>query len=261
RAHGVPAELLRRGAGAVRQLPRPARAQDPAPADAGALRQRPGAGRMAAGARRGGGGDLSRPALAPAARTGAAADGRLRRHRLGAAQGRLRGREAIVRTHPAVHPGRVARRRGEPGQPSGGDDPRLDPRGHPRSAWHRPGAGAPERRRGGAGGPARRSGERIVVSQVLDGRTVAARNAGNPVAGRLWRELGQSLRNPEFWALSSWLDILVRTRRSYLGPLWLLVPSLVYVFGLGSFFASLHGRTMVEFAAYVALGAIVFRTL
>lgn len=99
------------------------------------------------------------------------------------------------------------------------------------------------------------------MSQVLDGRTVAARNAGNPVAGRLWRELGQSLRNPEFWALSSWLDILVRTRRSYLGPLWLLVPSLVYVFGLGSFFASLHGRTMVEFAAYVALGAIVFRTL
>jgi len=79
--------------------------------------------------------------------------------------------------------------------------------------------------------------------------------------GRLWRELAASLRNPEFWLLTSWLDILVRARRSYLGPVWLLMPSLVYVFGLGSFFASLHGRTMVEFAAYVALGAVVFRTL
>jgi ABC-2 type transport system permease protein len=98
------------------------------------------------------------------------------------------------------------------------------------------------------------------VSQLLDGAPVGSRT-GPPVVGRLWRELAQSFRNPEFWALSSWLDILVRTRRSYLGPLWLLMPSLVYVFGLGSFFASLHGRTMVEFAAYVALGAIVFRTL
>ena len=99
------------------------------------------------------------------------------------------------------------------------------------------------------------------MSQAVDGGAAIARNPGQLVAGRLWRELGQSLRNPEFWALSSWLDILVRTRRSYLGPLWLLMPSVVYVFGLGSFFASLHGRTMVEFAAYVALGAIVFRTL
>jgi len=94
-----------------------------------------------------------------------------------------------------------------------------------------------------------------------DGITPAARGSGHVAPGRLWRELGHSLRNPEFWALSSWLDILVRTRRSYLGPLWLLTPSLVYVFGLGSFFASLHGRTIAEFAAYVALGAIIFRTL
>ena len=48
-----------------------------------------------------------------------------------------------------------------------------------------------------------------------------------PAPGRLWRELAASLRNPEFWLLTSWLDILVRARRSYLGPVWLLMPSLV----------------------------------
>lgn len=95
----------------------------------------------------------------------------------------------------------------------------------------------------------------------VDGTASAPLQPGHLVAGRLWRELAHSLRNPEFWALSSWLDILVRSRRSYLGPLWLLTPALVYVFGLGSFFASLHGRTMAQFAAYIALGAIVFRTL
>ncbi|QOW21684.1 ABC transporter permease [Novilysobacter avium] len=76
-----------------------------------------------------------------------------------------------------------------------------------------------------------------------------------------WRELRESFRNPEFWALSSWLDILVRARKSRFGMLWLMAPAVVYVFGLGSFFASMQGRSIAEFAAHVALGAMVFRTL
>jgi len=71
----------------------------------------------------------------------------------------------------------------------------------------------------------------------------------------------ESFRHPEFWALSSWLDILVRSRRSYLGPLWLLTPTAIYVFGVGAFFAGMHGKTMSQFAAHVALGVVVFRTL
>jgi ABC-2 type transport system permease protein len=76
-----------------------------------------------------------------------------------------------------------------------------------------------------------------------------------------WCELRESIRNPEFWALSGWLDILVRARKSRLGVLWLMVPALVYVFGLGSFFASMQGRSIIVFAAHVALGAMIFRTL
>lgn len=77
----------------------------------------------------------------------------------------------------------------------------------------------------------------------------------------LWRELRESFRNPEFWALSSWLDILVRARKSRLGVLWLMAPAIVYVFGLGYFFAQMQGRPLSEFAVHVALGAMVFRTL
>lgn len=76
-----------------------------------------------------------------------------------------------------------------------------------------------------------------------------------------WREVRESLRNPEFWAVSSWLDIVVRHRKSSFGFIWLLAPSIIYVFGMGYYFASAQGRTMGQFAAHVGLGAMVFRTL
>lgn len=79
--------------------------------------------------------------------------------------------------------------------------------------------------------------------------------------GRFWTELWISLRNPEFWALSSWLDIITRARRSRLGVVWLMAPSVVYVFGLGWFFAAMRGQPIGEFAIHVALGAMIFRTL
>ncbi len=85
---------------------------------------------------------------------------------------------------------------------------------------------------------------------------------GDGAPGAFWREFGQSLRNPEFWALSSWLDIIVRARKSRFGILWLLAPSIVYVFGLGSFFAGMQPQgSTAGFFAHVALGAMVFRTL
>src|SRR3546814_1513861 len=94
---------LRRRAGAVRQLPCTARAEDPASADEGALRECAGAGwipGIAPGDRRS---DLSGPGIASAPRAGEAPDGRLRRHALDSPQGRLRGREALLRAHRAVH--------------------------------------------------------------------------------------------------------------------------------------------------------------
>lgn len=79
--------------------------------------------------------------------------------------------------------------------------------------------------------------------------------------GHLWQDLVGSFRHPEFWALSSWLDILVRSRRSYLGPLWLLAPTAIYVFGIGAFFSGMFNLPMGRYAAHVALGVVVFRTL
>lgn len=85
---------------------------------------------------------------------------------------------------------------------------------------------------------------------------------GNGVPGAFWRELRESFRFPEFWALSSWLDIIVRARKSRFGVLWLVAPSVVYVFGLGTFFhGMLPGASAGEYFAHVGLGAMIFRTL
>lgn len=89
---------------------------------------------------------------------------------------------------------------------------------------------------------------------------------GTSVPGRLWRDSLESLRNPDFWAKSSWLDIIVRARKSRLGVVWLLSKSVVYVFGLGTFFANMRqiggeDATMGEFYAHVGLGMVVFTTL
>lgn len=99
----------------------------------------------------------------------------------------------------------------------------------------------------------------VATSAVVGGR-------GSVAPGRLWREAWESLRHPDFWAVSSWLDIIVRARKSRLGLLWLMSKSLVYTFGLGTFFASMRqvgggDASMGEFYAYVGVGMMAYSIL
>jgi ABC-type polysaccharide/polyol phosphate export permease len=75
---------------------------------------------------------------------------------------------------------------------------------------------------------------------------------------RLFPDLVESLRTPEFWALSAWLDIVVTYRRSRLGAIWLLMPSVVYVWAVGPLFAGLWGTSVAHFVAHLALGWTIF---
>ncbi|HEY0662672.1 MAG TPA: ABC transporter permease [Lysobacter sp.] len=77
----------------------------------------------------------------------------------------------------------------------------------------------------------------------------------------LFGDLSGSLRNPEFWALSTWLDIVVKYRQSRLGILWLLAPPAIYVWGLGGFFAGMQGTGLAGFAAHVGVGYAIFRAI
>jgi ABC-type polysaccharide/polyol phosphate export permease len=86
----------------------------------------------------------------------------------------------------------------------------------------------------------------------------ALADAGEP-ARSLARDLRESIRHPGFWAFSSWLDIVVRYRQSRLGLFWLIAPAIVYIWGMGMFFSGVGGTPLADFAAYVAVGWLVFR--
>jgi ABC-2 type transport system permease protein len=78
---------------------------------------------------------------------------------------------------------------------------------------------------------------------------------------RLLPTLLESLRNPAFWGYSTWLDIIIRYRKSMLGLLWILVPPALYVFGMGFFFASVQKVPPYSFMAHLGVGYLLFRLM
>ena len=77
----------------------------------------------------------------------------------------------------------------------------------------------------------------------------------------LFRDYADSLRRPEFWAYSSWLGIVTKYRRSRFGLLWLMLPSVLYIGGIGYFFSMLQGHPPSEFIPHMGLGYLLFRML
>jgi ABC-2 type transport system permease protein len=75
----------------------------------------------------------------------------------------------------------------------------------------------------------------------------------------LFRDLWQSLRHPEFWAYSSWLEIVVRYRRTSIGLLWLFLAFGLFVLIMGWKYSYLMGRDPYEFVPYLAVGYMLWR--
>jgi ABC-2 type transport system permease protein/lipopolysaccharide transport system permease protein len=78
---------------------------------------------------------------------------------------------------------------------------------------------------------------------------------------RLLPTLMESLRNPAFWGYSTWLDIIIRYRKSMLGLAWILVPPALYVFGMGLFLANVQGADSWGFMAHLGMGYLLFRLM
>jgi len=77
----------------------------------------------------------------------------------------------------------------------------------------------------------------------------------------LVNQLRQSLQKPEFWAYSSWLDIVTRYRRTRLGLLWLLAPVMLFTFITGPLYARLFGRDLASYLVHLGMGYAVWRML
>ena len=77
----------------------------------------------------------------------------------------------------------------------------------------------------------------------------------------LLNQVLRSFRKPEFWAYSSWLDIVTRYRRTRLGLIWLLAPVMVFTFVTGPLYARLFGRDLGSYLVHLGMGYAIWRML
>lgn len=81
------------------------------------------------------------------------------------------------------------------------------------------------------------------------------------IMSTLTADLKKSLRHPEFWWYSTWLDILTDYRRMRLGLVWALVPPIFYCVGLGYVYSIFMGRGMstLTYMAHLGVGWSLWR--
>ena len=77
----------------------------------------------------------------------------------------------------------------------------------------------------------------------------------------LFKQLARSFRQPEFWAYSSWLDVVTSYRRTRLGLLWLLAPVMVFTFVTGPLYAKLFDRDLAAYLVHLGMGYAIWRML
>lgn len=75
----------------------------------------------------------------------------------------------------------------------------------------------------------------------------------------LWRDYRDSLNNPSFWMYAMWLDLLSKYRRSRLGLIWVIVPPILYAFGIGTFYAQIGQQSPARIIAHLGIGYVVYR--
>jgi len=74
-------------------------------------------------------------------------------------------------------------------------------------------------------------------------------------------QLSESLKKREFWAYSSWLDIVTRYRRTRLGLIWLLAPVTVFMAITGPLYARIFGRDLSYYLVHLGMGYAIWRMI
>lgn len=66
----------------------------------------------------------------------------------------------------------------------------------------------------------------------------------------------EGTRRTDIWWTLAWFDIVLRYRRSMLGPLWITLSMAAMVGGMGPLYSSLFGTELRKFFPHLALGLI-----
>jgi lipopolysaccharide transport system permease protein len=73
---------------------------------------------------------------------------------------------------------------------------------------------------------------------------------------RAWDDWWKGTRNVELWSTLAWYDIVLRYRRSMLGPLWLTISMGIMLLGMGPLYSQLFNVPRTTFFPHLTLGII-----
>ena len=76
-----------------------------------------------------------------------------------------------------------------------------------------------------------------------------------------WADWWEGTRRTDIWLTLAWFDIVLRYRRSMLGPLWITLSMGAMIGGMGPLYSSLFGTELSKFFPHIALGIIFWGML
>lgn len=83
----------------------------------------------------------------------------------------------------------------------------------------------------------------------------------SPPAETAWADWWSGTRHVDLWGTLAWYDIVLRYRRSLLGPLWITLSMGAMLLGMGPLYAALFGVPLARFYPHLALGIIFWNFL
>jgi len=76
-----------------------------------------------------------------------------------------------------------------------------------------------------------------------------------------WADWWSGTQYVDLWGTLAWYDIVLRYRRSLLGPLWITLSMGAMLLGMGPLYAALFGVPLARFYPHLALGIIFWNFL
>jgi ABC-type polysaccharide/polyol phosphate export permease len=83
----------------------------------------------------------------------------------------------------------------------------------------------------------------------------------SPPAETAWGDWWSGTTHVDLWGTLAWYDIVLRYRRSLLGPLWITLSMGAMLLGMGPLYAALFGVPLARFYPHLALGIIFWHFL
>lgn len=74
----------------------------------------------------------------------------------------------------------------------------------------------------------------------------------------MFSDFKASILNSEYWIYTTWVKFALKYRKTFLGPLWLVVGPAMFVFFLSAVFSQVNDTTIDVFAPHLAIGYITW---